>query len=147
MKARIALTEIPKALMASMMRTEAFLEELEFDKKLLELIRLRVSYINGCAYCVDMHYKEALNNAEKLHRLYSVPQWKETSIYVEKEKACLEWAEYVTAPTKFSNEQELFENLLSHFDKEEIANLTMVIIQINAWNRLMKSFGIEPNHQ
>lgn len=143
MKARVEFSEIPEGLMSCMTTIETYLSELDFEVKLLELIRLRVSYINGCTYCIAMHYKEALDEGETLHRLYSVPVWSDASCYTDRERACLQWAEYITLPQEFSNEQELFEKLSHYFDKAAIANLTLVIIQINAWNRLMKSFGIE----
>lgn len=143
MEARVAFDEIPEGLMSGMSRIETYLSGLDFDVKLLELIRLRVSYINGCSYCIAMHYKEALDEGEKLHRLYSLPVWNDASCYTDKERACLQWAEYITLPQEFTDQQELFETLLRYFDKAAIANLTLVVIQINAWNRLMKSFGIE----
>jgi AhpD family alkylhydroperoxidase len=142
MKARIEFPEIPHKIMSSMMFIEKHIGEMGFSDGLLELIRLRVSYINGCDYCVNMHFKDALEKGEDLHRLYSVPLWKDSTFYSEQERACMAWAEYVTLPAGVNDEQTLFEDLLTHFDKGAIANLTLAIIQINAWNRLMKSFGI-----
>ena len=143
MTARIEFSEIPKGLMSTMMTTEGYLNDIDFEHNLLELIRLRVSNINRCAYCIDMHFKEAMTAREDLQRLYSVSDWKDTSYYTEEERACLAWAEYITLPREQHDEQSLFENLLRFYDKEKVANLTLVVIQINAWNRLMKSFGIE----
>jgi len=143
MNTRIRLTEIPKDLMATMMNTEETINKMDFDDKLLALIRLRVSQINQCAYCIDMHFKESLAAGENIQRLYSVNVWQETAYYSAEERACIAWAEYITLPFKKHDEHALFDVLLSFFDKEKIANLTLVIIQINAWNRLMKSFGIE----
>ena len=143
MSTRIEFSEIPKGLMSAMMTTEGYLSDIGFEFTLLELIRLSVSNINRCAYCIDMHFKEAIAAGEDLQRLYSVSNWKDTSYYTEEERACLAWAEYITLPSGQHDEQPLFENLLHFYDKEKIANLTLVVIQINAWNRLMKSFGIE----
>jgi len=143
MKARIDFTEIPKGLMSAMMTTESYIGEAGFDTKLVELIRMRVSGINGCAYCIDMHFKEAIAAGEDMQRLYSVSVWRDTSYYSDEERACLAWAEYITQPVGHHDEQKLFDALLSFLDKEQIANLTLIIVQINAWNRLMKSFGIE----
>jgi len=143
MTTRIAFSEVPKGLMSNMRATENYLNNLGFDIKLLELIRLRASYINQCAYCIDMHFKEAIVAGEDIQRLYSIPNWKDTSYYSDEERACLAWAEYITLPNRQHNEQRLFDDLLPFYDKEKIANLTLVVIQINAWNRLMKSFGIE----
>jgi len=146
MTTRVGFSEIPKGLMSTMLEAESYINSAGFDIKLLELIRLCVSHINQCAYCIDMHFKEAISTGEDLQRLYSLPVWRDTSYYSTKEQACLAWAEYLTRPYAEYDEQGLFENLLSFFNKENIANLTLVIIQINAWNRLMKSFGIEAGH-
>lgn len=146
MKPRIAFSDIPKDLMAIMMTAENYVSGIGFDIKLLELIRLRVSSINRCAYCIDMHFKEAIAAGEDIQRLYSVSEWKQTSYYTPEEKACLAWAEFITQPHQQHDEQSLFECLSAFFNKEQIADLTLMIIQINAWNRLMKSFGIEPGH-
>lgn len=143
MNTRIRFSEIPKELIATLIATEEVINKMGFDYKLLELIRLRVSSINQCAYCIDMHFKEAMAAGEMIQRLYSVSQWQETCYYSAEEKACLAWAEYITVPYKKHNEQVLFDQLLVFFDKEKIANLTLVIIHINSWNRLMKSFAIE----
>jgi len=143
MKARIEFSEIPKGLMSAMTSMEAYLGKTGFDIKLVELIRMRVSSINACAYCIDMHFKEAVAAGEDIQRLYSVSAWRDTTYYSDEERACLAWAEYITLPTGGYDEQGLFDDLLAFFDKEHIANLTLIIIQINAWNRLMKSFGIE----
>ena len=143
MKARIEFSEIPKGLMSVMRSMESYLGKTGFDIKLVELIRMRVSSINACAYCIDMHFKEAVAAGEDMQRLYSISAWKETNYYSDEERACLVWAEYITLPTGRHDEQGLFDELLVFFDKEQIANLTLIIIQINAWNRLMKSFGIE----
>ncbi|NRA15599.1 MAG: carboxymuconolactone decarboxylase family protein [Oceanospirillaceae bacterium] len=145
MTTRITFSEIPKGLMSSMIATEGYLNKLSFDYKLLELIRVRVSNINQCAYCIDMHIKEALAAGEDLQRLYSVNDWQDTNYYSDLERACLAWAECITQPNSAQyDQQSLFENLLHFYDKPSIANLSFVIIQINAWNRLMKSCGIEP---
>ncbi|NQZ23858.1 MAG: carboxymuconolactone decarboxylase family protein [Colwellia sp.] len=149
MTIRIAFSEVPKGLMATMKNTETYLNDLAFEKKLpefklLELIRLRVSHLNGCAWCIDMHFKEALAAGENIQRLYSISDWKDTSYYTEEEQACLAWAEYITLPSEQQHDaQNLFEDLLHFYDKEKVANLTLMISQINTWNRLMKSFGIE----
>ncbi len=143
MTTRIAFPEIPKGLMSVVMAVDDYISDVGFDIKLLELVRLRVSHINRCAYCIDMHFKEAMAAGEELQRLYSVSEWKDTSYYSAQEKACFAWAEYLTLPNGQHDEQRLFEDLLAFLDKEKIANLTLMIVQINAWNRLMKSFGIQ----
>jgi len=146
MTTRIGFSEIPKGLMSTMKTAEEYIEGFNFDAGLLELIRLQVSHINRCAYCIDMHFKEALAAGETQQRLYSVTAWQEAPYYSAQERASLAWAEYITLPTEQYHEQALFERLLTFFNKAQIANLTFAIIQINAWNRLMKSFAIEAGH-
>ena len=143
MSTRITFLEIPRGMMSTMMAAEKYISETGLDVQLLELIRLQVSHINRCAYCVDMHFKEAMAAGEELQRLYSVSEWKDTSYFTAEERACFAWAEYITHPGGQHDEQKLFDELITFLDKEKIANLTLMIIQINSWNRLIKSFGIE----
>lgn len=114
------------------------------DYKILELVRLRVSQINSCAYCLDMHYKEATHAGETPLRLISVSAWRETNYYTPQEQAALAFAETLTHMPAEENSDAIHEELNKHFSKEEIADLTMAIIQINSWNRLVRSFGPTP---
>ncbi|MCE2028104.1 carboxymuconolactone decarboxylase family protein [Sessilibacter corallicola] len=139
---RIGFADIPKGLFDAMMNVEEYIQSTNIDYKLLELVRLRASQINGCAYCVDMHYKEAGAAGESLQRLYSLSCWRETNYYSDKERAVLDWVETVTTVEK-AEIDEKFNTLLKFFDKNDIANLTLVITSINSWNRLMVTFGIE----
>jgi len=142
---RINFQQIPEELMSCMMQTENYVNSLNFmHKKQLELLRFYISQINGCAYCLDMHFKEAVAADETELRLYSVSVWEETSFYTDSERAMLQWAKSVTSLNENPIEQQAsFSNLNEYFNIEEIANLTLVIIQINSWNRLAKSFGLE----
>lgn len=141
---RISFPQVPEKLMSSMMETENYVNSLGFDFKMIELMRFRVSQINGCAYCLDMHFKEAIAAGEKEQRLYSLSAWRETNYYSKKEQALLAWAESVTLLGEKNVElQSLFEDLSNHFSVEEIANLTLAVSQINSWNRLAVSFGFE----
>lgn len=141
----ITFEQIPNELMNCMMKTEGYVNKLSFiDYSCLELLRYYVSYLNGCAYCVDMHYKEAIAAGETQQRLYSVALWRDTHFYTDKEKVFLEWAEYVTQLKYTPEEHEaIFKKLKMHLSIEEIANLTLVIVQINSWNRLAKPFNFE----
>lgn len=143
MNTRISFEEVPKDLLSSMMTVENYVNSNGFDLKLLELIRCHVSQINKCAYCIDMHYKEAVAAGEDPQRLYSLTAWRETSYYTAKEQAVLEWSESVSLPHIKFDHQELYMELLKHMDLSDIANLTIAIAQINTWNRLAKSFGFK----
>lgn len=145
---RIKNNELPQGLMAAMHHVETYLENTGLDHLLLELMRLRVSQINGCAYCLDMHSKEALHAGESFQRLISVSAWREAPYYTPKERAVLEFAELLTYMKADVEADEIHEVLLRHFSKQEIANLTLAIAQINSWNRIVKSTGaVAGNYQ
>lgn len=141
---RITYSEIPKGLFSGMLKINNYLEKTTLDIKLLELIKYRVSQINGCAYCIDMHYKEALHAGESELRLHSSSVWKEVPYYSDKEKAALAFAEAVTNISICGVTDEIYFMLTEFFCKEEIANLTLAIVEINSWTRLMKTFNFTP---
>lgn len=118
-----------------------YVDQCGLDDKLLELIRLRVSQINSCAYCLDMHYKKAIHGGETPLRLISVSAWRETDYYSPTERAALAFAETLTHMPAEESSDSIHDELNKYFTKEEITNLTMAIIQINSWNRLTRSFG------
>lgn len=146
MPARIPFPDVPQGLMSAMMAVENYIKNMDFDPSLLELMRLHVSQLNDCAYCIDMHYKEAVAAGEQPLRLCSLSVWPSTSLYDEKESAVLAWAEAVTLLTEDKISDELFEKMRRIFTQEQLANLTLAVVQINSWNRLAKSFGFEPGH-
>lgn len=133
----------PKA-MHAMLAMEKHVQESGLEKSLIELVKLRASYINGCAYCVDMHSKDARAEGETEQRIYSVPVWHETSFYTPRERAALAWTEAVTLIDDEGVSDELFEEAREHFDEGELVELTMAVITINGWNRLAISFRAEP---
>ena len=107
------------------------------EKKLLHLIKLRASQINGCAFCIGMHTDEALRDGEPVQRLTLLDAWEESSLYSEKERAALAWIEEVTLIADSGASSESFEALrAAHFDTEEIAWLTLAAVMINSWNRM-----------
>lgn len=146
MSARISFPNIPKGLFQAMMNAEDYVNRCGFDPKLLELLRLRVAEINGCAYCVDMHFKEGLHHNEKIERLYAVSVWREAPFYSPMERAVLGWTETVTLPHQPHDLDAQFKTLREYFTEEQVANLTMAVVQINSWTRLAKSFGFEAGH-
>ncbi len=138
---RISNKELPDGLMTVMRQVEAYISQCGLDKRLLELMRMRVSQINGCAYCIDMHYKEAIHAGESALRIVSVSAWKEAPYYSEKERAVLAFAESLTIMNDDDDMNALHHKLELYFSKQEIAYLSLAVAQINSWNRLMKSFG------
>lgn len=123
---------------------EKYIAASGLEQSLYELVKLRASQINGCAYCIDMHTKDARKAGETEQRLYSVSVWREVPYYSEKEKAALEWTEALTLISESSVPDSLYESVRKHFDEEEMTALTMVIVAINSWNRLAISFRNEP---
>lgn len=143
---RISYQDIPSGMFESLMAVEAIINKSTIDFKLLELMRLRVAQLNGCAYCVDMHYKELKNSGESELRLSSLCVWQETPYFLERERVVLEFTEEVTNVQGSSISDKLFQTLLTHFDKPEISLLTLAVAQINTWTRLMKTFGFTPGN-
>jgi AhpD family alkylhydroperoxidase len=141
MKARISLEEVPKELIGILLKPGQYIGKSGFDPKLIELIDFRVSTINGCAYCLDMHFKDAIAHGETEQRLYSLAAWRECPYYTEKERAALAYAEAVTA--SHVNDA-VFEGLTPFFSKQEIADLTLAITTINTWNRFNVAFRTVP---
>ncbi|MBX3064238.1 MAG: carboxymuconolactone decarboxylase family protein [Anaerolineae bacterium] len=110
------------------------------EKPLLELVRVRASQINGCAYCVDMHTKDARAGGETEQRLYALSVWRETPFYSERERAALEWTEAITLISDNHVSDELYALVNQHFSEAELVDLTVAIIVINGWNRLAIPF-------
>ena len=135
-------TAAPGALKA-MYGLESYVRSSGLEHSLLELVKLRASYMNGCAYCIDMHSKDARVAGETEQRIYSVPVWRETPFYTPRERAALAWTETVTRIGDGVTEDD-FEAARAHFTEEELVNLTMAVIVINGWNRLSISFATEP---
>jgi len=114
------------------------------EKPLAELIRLRASQINGCAFCVDMHTADARNGGETDRRLAAVVVWRETPFFTERERAALEWTEAVTLVSQNHVPDALWESVRPHFSDEEMVDLTLLVSAINTWNRLAISFRKMP---
>jgi AhpD family alkylhydroperoxidase len=141
---RISFNELPAGFFDAVYKAQHYVDHSGLDHKLLELVRMRVSMINNCAYCIDMHYKLGLHYGETGLRLISVGAWRETPYYSEKEMAVLEFAETLTRLPEEHHTEDLYERLTKFFSKAEIANLTLSITQINVWNRITRAFGSIP---
>jgi AhpD family alkylhydroperoxidase len=112
------------------------------ERPLLELVKIRASQINGCAYCIDMHTKDARLLGETEQRIYALSAWRETPFFSERERAGLEWAEAVTLVGETHVPDEIFERVRRHFDEQELVALTFAVVVINSWNRLAVSFRV-----
>ncbi|MEL7250610.1 MAG: carboxymuconolactone decarboxylase family protein [Bacteroidota bacterium] len=141
---RISYKDLPQGMLEKLMGIEGLVNGASLDFQLLEMARLRVSQINSCAYCIDMHYKELRHAGETELRLSSLSVWEETDYYTVREQAVLAFAEQLTLVSEKGVSDELFEQLAQHFDKQEIALLTLAIAQINTWTRLMRTFRFTP---
>jgi AhpD family alkylhydroperoxidase len=146
MTERINHQELPKGFLDGLMKSTLYLKNSSLDPKLLELLNYRVSQINGCAYCLDMHFQDAMKLGETPLRLHSVIVWSECPFYTEKEKAALAFAEALTNANQQDVDDKIFNTLSSFFTKDEIAHLTLAVIQINSWNRLNKTFKPIPGN-
>jgi|SRR5277367_1454451 len=133
----------PKGYQA-MAALEHFFMSCGLERPLLELVKMRASQINGCAYCLDMHSKDARALGETEQRLYPLNAWRESPFYSERERAALEWTEAVTLIAGHRIPDEVYEGVAQQFSQEELANLTLAIATINSWNRLSISFRIVP---
>lgn len=127
----------------AMSQLEHYVRNCGLEASLIELVKIRASQINGCAYCIDMHTKDARVAGESEQRIYLLSAWREAPFYNERERAALEWAEAVTLIASDHVPDEVYERVKSHFTDEELVNLTLAVATINAWNRLAISFRSE----
>ena len=119
---------------------QIYTDNCELERSLLELVKTRASQINGCAYCLDMHTKDARATGESEQRLYTLSAWRETPFFNGRERAALAWTEAVTEISRCPIDDALFAELQRHFSEKEIVDLTLAIIAINGWNRLAIPF-------
>lgn len=143
---RISYLEFPAGITEGLYKTEMAIKKSGLDKKIIELIKLRASLLNGCAYCIDMHFKEAKHMGEEELRLYSVSVWRECSFYTDREKAALLFTEVLTNINQEEVSDEVFAEVSKHFNNAEIAILTVAIGQINIWNRINKAIKATPGN-
>ena len=143
MKPRLNYTEVDPKLMRAMLALGAPVAQSGLEPSLIELIDFRVSQINGCAYCLDMHSKDLRAAGETEQRLYVLQAWREAPFYSERERAALAWAEAVTLLTNKEVPDEVYEQARGQFSEQELAALTLAVVAINGWNRLNIAFRTE----
>src|SRR5579863_9345999 len=136
MQPRIDGAKVAPGAYKAMLGLESYLHQAGLELPLLHLIKLRASQINGCAYCLDMHWKDLRAIGESEQRLYGLDAWRESPYYSQRERAALAWTEAVTRVTDSHVPDEVYEEVRPHFTEKELADLTLAIATINAWNRM-----------
>lgn len=144
MKARLNYSDVLPEAIKGMLELEKFVATSGLERQLYELVKTRVSQINGCAYCLDMHTKDARKAGETEQRLYALNAWRETPFYTLRERAALAWTEALTLISKNEIPDPLYQEMLEHFSEKELITLTMAIVAINGWNRLSIAFKTVP---
>lgn len=140
MTERIDYKKVAPEAYKAMLAIETYVRRSGLEHSLLELVKTRVSQINGCAHCLDMHTKEARAAGETEQRLYLLSAWREAPFYSDRERAALAWAEAVTKIATDDTSDDLYAEVRRHFDESALVDLTLAIIAINGWNRLAIPF-------
>lgn len=143
MKQRISYAKAAPGAMQAMMGLEKYLHHCGLEMDLLELVKIRASQINGCAYCIDMHTKDARAAGETEQRIYLLDAWREAPIYTARERAALAWTEALTRLIDGQVPETLYHEARQHFSEPELVNLSLAIVAINGWNRLSIAFQSE----
>ena len=141
---RLLPTDIAPDGYQALRAVEVYLAKCGLPKRLIELVKFRASQINGCAYCLDVHSKDARKAGETEQRLYLLDAWREAPVYSDRERAALAWTEAVTLISQTHAPDDAYDEVRKHFSEAETVNLTMLIATINAWNRLAVSFRAMP---
>lgn len=144
MEQRVNYSQIASEGVENLRNLEAYIKRAGLEPDLVELVKLRASQINGCAYCIDMHTKDARSHGESEQRLYGLSSWQETPFYSERERAALGWVEAVTKISDGPVPDELYKQVTEYFSEKELVDLTLAVIAINSWNRLAISFRTPP---
>jgi AhpD family alkylhydroperoxidase len=140
MKPRMNFFQAAPDTLKALMALESQIQSSGLEQSMIELVKTRASQINGCAYCIDMHTKDARKRGETEQRLYLLDAWREAPVYTDRERAALAWTDAVTLISKTHAPDDVYTEVRAHFSEAETVNLTMLIATINAWNRLSISF-------
>ena len=143
MARRIAYFQVAPDALKALTSARAHLATSGVEPRLRALVELRTSQINGCAYCVDMHWKDARAGGETEQRLYGLNAWEETPYYTERERAALAWAESVTLVSETHVPDAVYDRARTHFSEKELVDLTWAVAAINAWNRMAVAMRAE----
>ena len=143
MSTRAPYSQLGKDAVAALVKLEAYVRHSGLEESLLELVKTRASQINGCAFCLDMHSKDALAAGETAQRLLVLDAWREAPFYSERERAALEWTEALTLISQNDVPDALYERVRQQFSEQELVDLTFAVTAINSWNRLAIGFRTE----
>ncbi len=144
MQQRLSYSKVAPEGIEGLHQLEKYVKNCGLEADMIELVKLRASQINGCAYCIDMHTKDARTHGESEQRLYGISAWHEAPFYSERERAALAWTEAVTLVGETRVPDEVYNEARKHFSEKELVDLTLAIIAINSWNRLAISFRTPP---
>ena len=147
MKPRLNPYQATPAAIKPMLDFEAAVQELGIEPKLMHLIKMRASQINGCAFCLDMHAHEGRADGEAQQRLDVLPAWRETNLFDEREQAALAWTEALTRVADTHAPDDVYERLAAAFDEKERVAITLAIVAINGWNRIAIGFRSVPGRR
>ncbi len=143
---RIPAHQVAPGALKALGGVETYLHTSSLPANLMHLVKLRASQINGCAYCIDMHWKDLRALGEPEHRLYALDAWRESPWYTPQERAALEWTDALTLISQTHADDSIYDRVRPHFNDKDLADLTLLIAAINAWNRLAISMRSEPGH-
>jgi AhpD family alkylhydroperoxidase len=146
MTQRIDYAKVSPMAAKAMFGLQAAVDHSGLEHSLVDLVKVRASQINHCAYCIDMHFKDASARGESDERLYMLDAWREAPFYSDRERAALLWCETLTLIAERGAPDDVFEEVRKEFTDEEIANLTLAIVAINGWNRIMIGIRAEAGH-
>ena len=146
MQPRIDYRKYAQEPLQQLLAIEKYIAESGLEPKLIHLIKMRASQINGCAYCLDMHSIDARAAGESEQRLYTLEAWRETPFFSERERAALAWTEAVTLISQTHAPDDVYGDMQKHFSEKEIVDLTLVAAMINLWNRVAISSRAVPGH-
>ena len=144
MEPRLDYTKISPEPLKPLLNLEGYVRRSGLEHSLLHLTKLRVSQINGCGYCIDMHWKDARAAGETEQRLYGLSAWRECPFYTARERAALEWAEAVTLLANGTVSDEVYRRAREQFSEKELVDLNFGVVAINSWNRLCVPFRVVP---
>jgi AhpD family alkylhydroperoxidase len=144
MQARLNPHKVAPGVYKAMIAAGEYVNKCGLEPALLELVKLRASQINGCAFCLNMHATDARKHGETNARLDLLPAWREVSVYSPRERAALAWTEALTRLAGGTLSDEDYEEGRRNFSEEELVNLTMAIVMINGWNRINVAFHVQP---
>jgi len=140
MQPRLNAYKVAPDIMKALMALEQAVQASGLERSLIELVKTRASQINGCAYCIHMHTKDARAHGETEERLYLLSAWEESPLYTDRERAALAWTEAVTLVSQTHVPDDVYAQLAANYSESEIVKLTMLVATINAWNRIAISF-------